>query len=145
VKDRIMLWGDALPEMRLFDDRFDRLFERAFGQRHTPWMPAMDVYETDDKLVVTIELPGLTAQDVEVQVEDSTLTVSGKREFSTEVEQEHYHRIERRYGEFSRAVTLPPQVDAGKVDAKFENGVLSVEVAKAEKAKPKKIQVKAAK
>jgi HSP20 family protein len=108
-------------------------------------MPAMDVYETDDKLVVSVELPGLSASDVEVQVEDSTLTVSGKREFSTEVGGEHYHRVERRYGEFSRAVTLPPQVDAGKVDAKFEGGVLTIEVAKAEKAKPKKIQVKATK
>jgi HSP20 family protein len=145
VKDRIMLWGDALPEVRLFDDRFDRLIERAFGGRHTPWMPAMDVYETEDKLVVTIELPGLSAEDVEVQVEDSTLTINGKREFSSEVKEEHYHRVERRYGEFSRAVTLPPQVDASKVDAKFEAGVLTVEVAKAEKAKPKKIQVKAAK
>jgi len=143
VKDRIMLWGDALPDMRLFDDRFDRLIERAFGrERNTPWMPAMDVYETEDKLVVTVELPGLSAEDVEVQVEDSTLTVNGKREFSSEVNEEHYHRIERRYGSFSRAVTLPPQVDPGKVDARFDAGVLTVEVAKAEKAKPKKIQVK---
>ncbi|HLA93783.1 MAG TPA: Hsp20/alpha crystallin family protein [Actinomycetota bacterium] len=143
MKDRIMLWGDALPDMRLFDDRFDRLIERAFGrERNTPWMPAMDVYETEDKLVVTVELPGLSAEDVGVQVEDSTLTVNGKREFSSEVNEEHYHRIERRYGSFSRAVTLPPQVDPGKVDARFDAGVLTVEVAKAEKAKPKKIQVK---
>ena len=145
MKERVMLWGDALPDgVRFFDDRFDRLFERALGrERQTPWMPAMDVYETDDTLVVSVELPGLSAADVEVQVEDSTLTVSGKREFSTEVDEEHYHRVERRYGEFSRAVTLPPQVDAGKVDAKFEGGVLTIEVAKAKKAKPKKIQVKA--
>ena len=144
MKDRIMLWGDAMPDIRLLDDRFDRLIGRAFGrERQTPWMPAMDVYETDDRLVVSMELPGLSADDVEVQVEDSTLTVSGKREFSTEVDEEHYHRVERRYGQFSRAVALPPQVDAGKVDAKFESGVLTIEVAKAEKAKPKKIQVKA--
>jgi HSP20 family protein len=138
-----MLWGDALPDMRLFDDRFDRLIERAFGrERNTPWMPAMDVYETEDKLVVTVELPGLSAEDVDVRVEDSTLTISGKREFYSGVNEEHYHRIERRYGSFSRAVTLPPQGDPGKVDARFDAGVLTVEVAKAEKAKPKKIQVK---
>ena len=143
MKDRIMLWGDALPDMRLFDDRFDRLIERAFGrERNTPWMPAMDVYETEDKLVVTVELPGLSAEDVDVRVEDSTLTISGKREFYSGVNEEHYHRIERRYGSFSRAVTLPPQGDPGKVDARFDAGVLTVEVAKAEKAKPKKIQVK---
>lgn len=145
MKDRIMLWSDALPDgMRLLDDRFDRLFERALGrERQSPWMPAMDVHETDDKLVVSVELPGLSASDVEVQVEDSTLTVSGKREFSAEVDEEHYRRVERRFGEFSRAVTLPPQVDAGMVDAKFEDGVLTIEVAKAERAKPKRIQVRA--
>jgi HSP20 family protein len=145
MRDRIMLWGDQLPDIRLLDDRFDRLIERAFGRdRQAPWMPAMDVYETDEKVVVTVELPGITAEDVEVSVEDSTLTVSGKREFASEVTEESYHRIERRYGSFSRAVTLPPQVDAGKVDARFDDGVLSIEVPKVEKAKPKKIQIKGA-
>ena len=144
MKDRIMLWGDALPDVRFLEDRIDRVFERALGRdRQTPWMPAMDVYETDDKLVVTLELPGLSASDVDVQVEDATLTINGTREFSSEVNEEHYHRIERRYGQFSRAVTLPPQVDAGRVDARFEDGVLTVEVPKTEKAKPKKIEVRA--
>jgi HSP20 family protein len=144
MRDRIVLWGDQLPDIRLFDDRFDRLTERAFGRdRQAPWMPAMDVYETDDLVVVTVELPGVSAEDVDVSVEDSTLTVSGSREFSSEVTQESYHRIERRYGAFSRAVTLPPQVDASKVDARFEDGVLTVDVPKMEKAKPKKIQIKA--
>lgn len=106
MKDRIMLWGDALPDVRFFEDRIDRVFERALGRdRQTPWMPAMDVYETDDKLVVTLELPGLSASDVDVRVEDSTLTINGKREFSNEVNEDHYQRIERRYGQFSRAVT----------------------------------------
>jgi HSP20 family protein len=139
-----MLWGDALPDIRQFEDRIDRIFERAIGRdRQSPWMPPMDVYETDEKLVVSVELPGLAADDVEVQVEDATLTVNGKREFSTEVNEEHYHRIERRYGEFSRAVALPPHVDASKVDARFDDGVLTVEVPKIEKAKPTKIKVKA--
>jgi HSP20 family protein len=143
MRDRIMLWGDQLPDIRLFDDRFDRIIERAFGRdRQAPWMPAMDVYETDEKVVVTVELPGIEAEDVEVSVEDSTLTVSGTREFSSEVTEESYHRIERRYGSFSRAVSLPPQVDTGKVEARFQDGVLTVEVPKVEKAKPKKIQIK---
>ncbi len=145
MKDRIMLWGDQLPDIRLFDDRFDRIIERAFGRdRQAPWMPAMDVYETDERVVVTVELPGIKAEDVEVSVEDSTLSVGGKREFASEVKQESYHRIERRYGSFSRAVTLPPQVDTGKVDARFDDGVLTVEVPKIEKAKPTKIQIKGA-
>ena len=146
MRDRIMLWGDQLPDIRLLDDRFDRLIERAFGrERQAPWMPAMDVYETDEKVVVTVELPGIAAGDVEVSVEDSTLAVSGTREFASEVTEESYHRIERRYGSFSRAVSLPPQVDTGKVDARFEDGVLSIELPKVEKAKPKKIQIKGAK
>jgi HSP20 family protein len=144
MRDRIMLWGDQLPDIRLFDDRFDRLIERAFGRdRQAPWLPAMDVYETDDEVVVTVELPGLSAEDVDVSVEDSTLTVSGSRELSSEVKEESYHRSERRYGAFSRAVTLPPQVDTSKVDARFEDGVLTIEVPKIEKATPKKIQIKA--
>ena len=146
MRDRIMLWGDQLPDIRLFDDRFDRLVERAFGRdRQAPWMPAMDVYETDEKVVVAVELPGIKAEDVEVSVEDSTLTVSGKREFASEVTEESYHRIERRYGSFSRAVSLPPQVDTAKVEARFADGILIVEVPKVEKAKPKKIQIKGAK
>jgi HSP20 family protein len=145
MRDRIMLWGDQLPDIRLFDDRFDRIIERAFGRdRQAPWMPAMDVYETDEKVVVTVELPGIKAEDVEVSVEDATLTVSGTREFTSEVTEESYHRIERRYGSFSRAVSLPPQVDTGKVEARFEDGVLAVEVPKVEKAKPKRIQIKGA-
>jgi len=144
MRDRIMLWGDQLPDIRLLDDRFDRLIERTFGRdRQAPWMPAMDVYETDDQIVVTVELPGVHAEDVEVSVEDSTLTVGGAREFSSEVEQERYRRIERRYGAFSRAVTLPPKVDTSKVDARFSDGVLTIEIPKVEKAEPTKITVKA--
>jgi HSP20 family protein len=146
MRDRIMLWGDQLPDIQLFDDRFNRMVERAFGRdRQSPWMPAMDVYETDEKVVVTVELPGIEAEDVEVSVEDSTLSVSGRREFTSEVTEESYHRIERRYGSFSRAISLPPQVDTGKVEAHYEDGILTIEVPKLEKAKPKKIQVKAAK
>jgi HSP20 family protein len=144
MTDRIMLWGDQLPDIRLLDDRFDRLIERAFGRdRRSSWTPAMDVSETDEQIVVTVELPGMRAEDVEVSVEESTLTVGGSREFSSQVEQERYHRIERRYGAFSRAVTLPPQVDTSKVDARFSDGVLRIEIPKVEKAEPTKITVKA--
>jgi HSP20 family protein len=144
MRDRIMLWGDQLPDIRLFDDRFERLIERAFARdRRSSWMPAMDVSETDEQIVLTVELPGMRAEDVEVSVEDSTLTVGGSRELSSEVEQERYHRIERRYGAFRRAVTLPPQVDTSKVDARFSDGVLRIEIPKVEKAEPTKITVKA--
>ena len=145
MRDRIMLWGDQLPDIRLFDDRFDRLIERAFGrERSAPWMPATDVYETEDAVVVTVDLPGMKAEDVEVSVEDSTLTITGTRESSDEVEQEHFHRIERRYGSFGRTIALPPQVDTAKVDARFADGVLRIQVSKVEQAPSRTIEIKAA-
>jgi HSP20 family protein len=101
------------------------------------------VYETEDKIVATMDLPGIEPADVEVSVEDSTLTVSGKREFSSQVDEDNYHRIERRYGAFVRAISLPQTVDTDKVEAHFDKGVLTIEVAKVERAKPKKIEVKA--
>jgi HSP20 family protein len=106
-------------------------------------MPSMDVYETDDEIVATIDLPGIEPGDVDVSVEDSTLTVSGSREFSSEVKEESYHRVERRYGSFSRAITLPQTADTEKVQARFDKGVLTIRVPKVERAKPKKIEVKA--
>jgi HSP20 family protein len=107
------------------------------------WIPAMDVLETEDRYVVKLELAGIDPDDVEVAVEDSTLSVSGHRELSTETNEENYHRLERRYGSFSRSITLPQTVDTEKVEASFDKGVLTVEVPKVERAKPKKIQVRA--
>jgi HSP20 family protein len=106
-------------------------------------MPSMDVYETDDRFVAKLELPGIDPSDVEVSVEDSMLTVSGERGFSQEVDEGHYHRIERRYGSFTRSIGLPQSADADKVEASFDKGVLTIEVPKVEKAKPKKIEIKA--
>lgn len=145
----IVRW-DPFRELVSIQDELNRLFNRTFAgfeplrpSAGGAWMPAMDVYETEDKLVAKVELPGIDPEDVEVSVEDGTLTVSGKREFSSEVREESYHRIERRYGAFSRAITLPPTVDPDGVEARFDKGVLTVEVAKTEKAKPRKIKVKA--
>lgn len=145
----IVRW-DPFRDLVSIQDELNRLFNRTFGSLEPlrpsavgSWMPPMDVYETQDKLVAKVELPGIDPEDVEVSVEDGTLTISGKREFSSEVKEENYHRIERRYGAFSRAITLPPTVDTDKVEARFDKGVLTVEVAKTEKAKPKKIKVKA--
>jgi HSP20 family molecular chaperone IbpA len=107
------------------------------------WMPSMDVYETEDRIVATLELPGIEPDGVEVSVEDSTLTVSGKREFSSEIKEDDYRRLERRYGSFTRAITLPQTADTDKVEAHFDKGVLTIEVPKVEKAKTKKIQIKA--
>ena len=109
------------------------------------WMPSMDVYETEDKIIAELELPGIEPADVDVSVEDSTLTVTGSREFSSEVKEENYHRVERRYGSFTRAITLPQTADTEKVEARFDKGILTIGVPKVERAKPKRITVKAAK
>jgi HSP20 family protein len=149
MRDTLVRW-DPFRDLVSIQDELNRLFGRTFTgvepMRPTAtgtWMPPMDVYETDDAIVATLELPGIEPSDVEVAVEDSTLTVSGSREFSSEVEQEDYHRVERRYGSFTRAITLPQTADLEKVDARFDKGILTVEVPKVEKAKPKKIEVKA--
>lgn len=149
MRDTIVRW-DPFRDLVSIQDELNRLFGRTFtGVEPTrptaagAWMPPMDVYETEDKIVATIELPGIDPKDVEVAVEDSTLTVSGSREFSSEIQEENVHRIERRYGSFSRAITLPPTADTEKVEAAFDKGVLTVEVPKVEKAKPKKIQIRA--
>jgi HSP20 family protein len=92
--------------------------------------------------VATLELAGIEPEDVEVSVEDSTLTVSGSRELSSEVKEENVHRLERRYGSFTRAITLPTTADTDKVEASFDKGVLTIQVPKVERAKAKKIQVK---
>lgn len=141
---------DPFRELVSIQDELNRLFGRTFGgieptrpSAAGTWMPAMDVYETDDKIVAKVELPGIEPGDVEVSVEDSTLTISGERELSSEVKEEDYHRVERRYGSFSRAITLPQTADTEKVQATFDKGVLTVEVGKTERAKPKRIQVKA--
>jgi HSP20 family protein len=149
VRDTLVRW-DPFRDLVSIQDELNRLFGRTFTgaepMRPTAggaWMPPMDVYETQDAIVAKLELPGIEPGDVDVSVEDSTLTVSGSRAFTDEVNEESYHRVERRYGSFTRAITLPQTVDTEMVEATFDNGVLTIEVPKAERAKPKKIQIKA--
>lgn len=106
------------------------------------WVPAMDVLETEDKVILRAELPGLTQEDVQLTVENNVLTLSGEKNFRHEESEGHYRRIESRYGSFYRSFTLPSTVDQERIDAKFAHGVLEIELPKAEKAKPKKIEVK---
>jgi HSP20 family protein len=141
---------DPFRDLVGIQDELNRLFGRTFtgGESLRPsaagaWMPAMDVFETEDTIVAKLELPGIEPNDVEVAVEDSTLTVSGRREFETETNEENYHRVERRYGSFSRSIALPQTADVEKVSARFDKGVLEISVPKAERAKPKKIEIEA--
>ena len=141
---------DPFRDLMTIQSELNRLFGRTYGgdSQGSPsaagsWVPALDVYETKEQFVVTMDLPGIDPESVDVTVEDSTLTVSGSRELNIETEEENYLRVERRYGQFSRSLSLPPSADATGIDAHFDKGVLTIQVPKAEEAKPKKITIKA--
>jgi HSP20 family protein len=108
----------------------------------TAWAPALDISERKDAYLVTVELPGVEADDLEITMEDGLLTIQGERHFAHDSSEQQFHRVERRYGAFRRAITLPAHVMAEGIQASFEDGVLQVLVPKAEEAKPKHIQVR---
>jgi HSP20 family protein len=141
----------GLDPFRPFEDRIRRIFEgfepfRTLGEENwslATWAPAVDIYETDNEIVVKAELPEVKKEDVYVSIENNTLTIRGERKFSEETKKENYHRVERSYGEFMRSFTLPNFVDANKVNAEYKEGMLKVTLAKREEARPKTIEVKA--
>jgi len=105
------------------------------------FIPAVDVYEDDHKVVLKLEVPGVKQEELDVQVENQTLTVRGQRTFEKEEKEENFQRIERRYGSFSRSFTLPATINTESIRADYENGVLKIELARREEAKPKQIKV----
>jgi HSP20 family protein len=152
MADRYITRWDPFRDLMSIQSELNRLFGRTYGGQSdagtavgsgSAWVPALDAYETPDKIVVTLELPGIEPDDVDVTVEDSTLTVSGTREFYNEVSEDNFHRVERRFGSFSRTITLPSTANAEAIDARFDKGVLTIEIPKVEEAKPKKISIKA--
>jgi HSP20 family protein len=106
------------------------------------WAPPLDISERKDAYLVTVELPGVEADDLDITLEDGLLTIQGERHFAHDSSEQQFHRVERRYGAFRRAITLPAQVQAEQIQASFENGVLQIVVPKMEEAKPKRIQVR---
>jgi HSP20 family protein len=108
----------------------------------TAWAPALDISERKDAYLVTVELPGVEADDLEITMEDGLLTIKGERQFARDSSEQQFHRVERRYGAFRRSITLPAQVLAEQIEASFDNGVLQILVPKMEEAKPKRIQVR---
>jgi HSP20 family protein len=109
--------------------------------RTSAWVPALDISERKDAYLVTVELPGLKPEDLDITMEDGLLTIQGERQLTSESSEQQYHRVERRYGAFRRSITLPAHVMAEQIQASFEDGVLQILVPKAEEAKPKRIQV----
>jgi HSP20 family protein len=119
--------------------RWDPFREFAQG---VEWMPPVDIYQDgDSEVVLKAELPDMTREDIDITVENFTLTIRGEKKFSNDVKEEQFHRIERRYGAFSRSFSLPQTIDANRVSAEYKNGVLTVRLPLREEAKPRSIKV----
>ena len=125
-----------------FDRLFNTLFDRAEAQQR--WVPAMDLVEADDHFLLRADLPGLKEEDVNIEVRDNALTVSGERKAEHEQREKGWYRLERQFGQFSRSISLPEGVDADGIEAGFANGVLEVKIPKPEQRKPRRITVKSA-
>jgi len=118
------------------------LYGQQSSGRATAWAPALDISERKDAYLVTVELPGVDADDLEITLEDGLLTIQGERHFAHDSSEQHFHRVERRYGAFRRSITLPAHVMADGIEAWTDNGVLEILVPKMEEATPKRIQVR---
>jgi HSP20 family protein len=133
------LQHDAFSNLRGFEDAVTRWMSEPRAAR--PWSPAVDVIETENDLVLKADLPDVDLKDIDVRVENQTLTLKGDRKFESEPKNGGYHRIERNYGTFMRSFTLPSSVENDKVSADYKNGVLTVTLPKKEAAKPKQVKV----
>jgi HSP20 family protein len=129
-----------------FTREVDRLFDAFLGQRDREsrrWVPPIDLVEAEDHFVLKADLPGLAEDDVSIEVQDGTLTISGERKTEHEQRERGWYRIERSFGSFSRSLTLPEGVDADAISAEFDRGVLEVHIPKPEERKPRRVAIKA--
>lgn len=145
----IVRWSPIRDVMSVRDE-MNRLFNEVFGRASNgeagiwssgAWTPPVDIYETDEALILQAELPGFSKDDVSVELKDNTLTLRGERKRSHEVKEENYQRMERTYGAFQRSFVLPTTVDQNRVMASVKDGVLELKLPKAEAAKPKRIAI----
>ncbi len=140
---------EPMRDMVTLRDAMDRLFDEAFTRPwygdggNVPGMPAIDMYQTDDDVIVKATVPGMKPEDIQISVTGDTLTLKGETQEETDNKEKAYHIRERRWGSFERTITLPTAVRSDKAQADFENGVLSIKLPKAEDVKPKTITVKA--
>ena len=124
--------------LRVFQDTVNRLFSEPSGR---PWVPPVDIQETENELIVKADVPDLDMKDIDVRIENGTLTLRGERKFNSDNNAGGWHRVERSYGSFERVFALPDSVDAGAVKADYKNGVLTISLPKKEIAKPRQIKV----
>ena len=143
---------DPFRDMAVLQDRMNRLFNDSYSGRtqedhmlsRGTWIPPVDIYEINGELVLKAELPDMKREDIDVTVENNTLTVRGERKLDNEIKQENFHRVERAYGSFVRTFSLPPTVDTGKIGAEYKDGVLTVKLPMREEAKARSIDVRVA-
>jgi HSP20 family protein len=143
----IIRW-DPFRDLITLREKMNRLFEEAYSARgeerdlvSSSWAPSVDIYETENELVLTAEVPGIDDDNIEIKIEDNTLTLKGERNFEKETEEENYHRIERAYGSFYRSFSMPPYINQDKIEAEHENGVLRITMPKKHETKPRTVKV----
>jgi len=140
---------EPFREFSAMQDRVNRVFNEFYRgvdddvMRRGVWVPPVDVYQNGkEELVIKAELPDLSKDEIEITVENNSLTLKGEKKMDQSVKDDQYHRVERVYGTFSRTFSLPPSVDTGKVAADYKNGVLMITLPMKEEAKPKQIAIK---
>jgi len=139
---------EPFREFSTMQDRMNRLLRESFSPEGpeealttTSFAPPVDIYEDEHNITLKIEVPGIDEKDIDVRIENNTLTVHGERKFEKEEKEENFRRVERQYGGFTRSFTLPSSVDPGQVSADYDKGVLKINLAKKAEAKPKQIKV----
>src|SRR3974390_1070026 len=138
---------DPFRELSALQNRMSRLFEEQYGSGREEsltagaFVPPVDIYEDEHSIRLKLEVPGIEEEDLDVKVENNTLTVAGERKFEKEEKEENFRRVERRYGSFTRPFTLPNTVSTEDINASYDNGVLNIRLAKRAEAKPKQIKV----
>jgi HSP20 family protein len=143
----IVRWTDPFREFAQLQDRINRVFNESNRNddglmTSGSWVPPVDIYQNGEhEVVIKAEVPDMSREDIDITVDNGTLTIRGEKKFSQDVKEEQFHRIERRYGTFTRLFSLPQTVDTGKVAAEYKNGVLSVRLPLREEAKPRSVKI----
>ena len=137
---------DPFRNLTSLQEQVNRLFDSSFkanadNSALTTWAPAVDIYETENELVIKADLPDMEEKDIDVRVENSMLTIRGERKFEESVKEDNYLRVERAYGSFSRSFSLPNTVDTAAIQANYKNGVLRVHLPKRAESKPKQVKI----
>ena len=141
----VIRW-EPFRNVNSLQEQFSRLFDTSYPGRSsesdlTTWAPAVDIQETENELVLKADLPGIEEKDIDVRIENNTLTIRGERKFEKQVNEENYLRVERSYGSFSRSFSLPNTINTEAIHAEYKNGVLTVQMPKRAESKPKQVKV----